>query len=42
MHANGLKTGYPGAPGYTPSGPKDYLYENSRQAGGGGGGGSGM
>jgi hypothetical protein len=43
MHAKGLKTGYPGASGYTPSDPKDYVYENSRQAGGGGGGGgSGM
>ena len=41
MHANGLKTGYPGASSYTPSGPKDYVYENSRQAGGGGGGGGG-
>jgi hypothetical protein len=41
-HAKGLKTGYPGASGYAPSEPKDYVYENSRQAGGGGGGGGGM
>jgi hypothetical protein len=39
MHANGVKTGYPGASGYTPSAPKDYTYENSRNAGGGGGSG---
>jgi hypothetical protein len=39
MHAKG----YPGAFGYAPSGPKDYTYDNSRNAGGGGGGGgSGM
>lgn len=42
MHANGLKTGYPGAFGYAPAEPKDYMLEGSRQAGGGGGGGSGM
>jgi hypothetical protein len=42
VHAKGMKTGYPGATGYVPSAPKDYTYENSRQAGGGGGGGSGM
>jgi hypothetical protein len=41
MHAKGLKTGYPGAFGYAPSEPKDYIYENSRNAGGGGGGGGG-
>jgi len=41
MHAKGLKTGYPGAFGYAPSEPKDYTYENSRNAGGGGGGGGG-
>jgi hypothetical protein len=41
MHAKGL-VGYPGAFGYAPSGPKDYTYENSRNAGGGGGGGGGM
>ena len=39
MHAKGLM-GYPGAFGYAPSEPKDYIYENSRNAGGGGGGGS--
>lgn len=33
--------GYPGAFGYTPGEPKDYTYENIRNAGGGGGG-SGM
>ena len=42
MHANGALMGYPGAPSYAPSSPKDYTYENSRSAGGGGGGGSGM
>ena len=41
MHANGAKTGYPGAYGYAPGAPKDYTYENSRNAGGGGGGGGG-
>jgi hypothetical protein len=41
MHANGVKTGYPGASGYAPSAPKDYTYDNSRNAGGGGGGGGG-
>jgi hypothetical protein len=41
MHAKGSKTGYPGAWGYTPSEPKDYVYENSRYGGGGGGGGGG-
>ena len=40
MHANGVRTGY-GASGYAPSAPKDYTYENSRNAGGGGGGGGG-
>ena len=39
MHAKGT----PGAFGYAPNAPKDYTYENSRNAGGGGGGGgSGM
>ena len=38
----GVKTGYPGAWGYAPAAPKDYTYDNSRNAGGGGGGGSGM
>ena len=33
--------GYPGAFGHAPNAPKDYTYENSRNAGGGGGG-SGM
>ncbi|WP_024518893.1 hypothetical protein [Bradyrhizobium sp. Tv2a-2] len=43
VHARDVKTGYPGAFGYAPSAPKDYTYDNSRQAGGGGGGGgSGM
>ena len=43
MHDNGVKTGYPGAWGYAPGAPKDYTYDNSRNAGGGGGGGgSGM
>jgi hypothetical protein len=37
-HANGLRTGYPGAFGYAPSEPKDSTLESSRQAGGGGGG----
>jgi len=37
MHANGVKTGYPGAS--PPSAPKDYTYDNSRNGGGGGGGG---
>jgi hypothetical protein len=37
MHAKG----YPGAFGYAPSEPKDYTYDNSRNAGGGGGGGGG-
>jgi len=41
MHAKGFKTGYPGTSGYTPSEPKDYVYENSRYGGGGGGGGGG-
>jgi hypothetical protein len=41
MHANGMKTGYPGAFSYAPGAPKDYTYENSRNAGGGGGGGGG-
>ena len=41
MHVKGFKTGYPGAFGYAPSEPKDYTYENSRNAGGGGGGGGG-
>jgi hypothetical protein len=36
-----VKTGYPGASGYAPSAPKDYTYDNSRNAGGGGGGGGG-
>ena len=40
VHAKGM-TGYPGAFGYAPSVPKDYTYENSRNAGGGGGGGGG-
>jgi hypothetical protein len=34
MHAKG----YPGAPGYTSNEPKDYFYENSKNAGGGGSG----
>ena len=38
MHDNGVKTGYPGAWGYAPGAPKDYTYDNSRNAGGGGGG----
>ena len=39
MHAKGN----PGTFGYAPSEPKDYTYDNSRNAGGGGGGGgSGM
>jgi hypothetical protein len=42
MHDNGAQPGYPGASGYAPGAPKDYTYENSRNAGGGGGGGSGM
>ena len=37
MHAKG----YPGAFRYAPSEPKDYTYDNSRNAGGGGGGGGG-
>ena len=41
VHAKGVKTGYPGASSYPPSAPKDYTYENSRNAGGGGGGGGG-
>ena len=41
MKAKASKTGYPGAFGYAPSEPKDYVIEMSRQAGGGGGG-SGM
>jgi hypothetical protein len=42
-HDNGVKTGHPGAWGYAPVAPKDYTYDNSRNAGGGGGGGgSGM
>jgi hypothetical protein len=39
VHAKGPKTGYPGASSYLPGPPKDYTYDNSRQAGGGGGGG---
>jgi hypothetical protein len=42
MQANGWKRTYPGAFGYAPSEPRDYLTEMSRQAGGGGGGGGGM
>jgi hypothetical protein len=42
MQANHLKKTYPGAFGYPPSEPRDYLTEMSRQAGGGGGGGGGM
>ena len=42
MRANGMMTGYPGASGYAPGAPKDYTYENLRNAGGGGGGGGGM
>jgi hypothetical protein len=41
QQANGAKTGYPGAFGYAPGAPKDYTYDNSRNAGGGGGGGGG-
>jgi hypothetical protein len=41
MHANGVNTGYQGTYGYAPSAPKDYTYDNSRNAGGGGGGGGG-
>jgi hypothetical protein len=42
MHTNGVTTGY-AASGFAPSAPKDYTYDNSRNAGGGGGGGgSGM
>jgi hypothetical protein len=41
MHADGEKASYPGASGYAPNAPKDYIYDNSRNAGGGGGG-SGM
>jgi hypothetical protein len=37
MHDNDVKPGYPGA--YAPGAPKDYTYENSRNAGGGGGSG---
>lgn len=40
MHASGVKTGYP-ASSYAPGAPKDYTYDNSRNAGGGGGGGGG-
>jgi hypothetical protein len=40
VHAKDMKTGYPGAPSYPPSAPKDYTYDNSRAGGGGGGGGS--
>jgi hypothetical protein len=40
-HANGVKTDYPGAYSYAPGAPKDYTYDNSRNAGGGGGGGGG-
>ena len=39
--ANSVRTSY-GTSGYAPSAPKDYTYDNSRNAGGGGGGGSGM
>ena len=39
LHDNGVKMGYPGAWGYAPGAPKDYTYENSRNAGGGGGSG---
>ena len=42
VHATGVRPGNSGGFGYAPSLPKDYTYENSRQAGGGGGGGSGM
>ena len=42
VHANGVKTSYPRASAYAPGAPKDYSYDNSRNAGGGGGGGSGM
>jgi hypothetical protein len=39
VHANDVKTGYPGAS----SAPKDSTYDNSRNGGGGGGGfGGGM
>ena len=41
VQTKGVKTGYPGASSYPPSAPKDYTYENSRNAGGGGGGGGG-
>jgi hypothetical protein len=41
LHAKGVKTGYSGASSYPPSAPKDYTYDNSRNAGGGGGGGGG-
>jgi hypothetical protein len=40
-HTKGVKTGYPGASSYPASAPKDYTYDNSRNAGGGGGGGGG-
>jgi hypothetical protein len=42
VHAKGVNMGYPGAFSVAPSAPKDYTYENSRNAGGGGGGGGGM
>ncbi len=37
VHATGVKTGYPAASTHPPSAPKDYTYDNSRNAGGGGG-----
>ena len=40
MQPNGVRTSN-GASGYAPSAPKDYTYDNSRNAGGGGGGGGG-
>jgi hypothetical protein len=36
-HANGWKTGNPGAFGRATAEPRDYTLENSRQAGGGSG-----
>jgi hypothetical protein len=41
MQSTGWMRSYPGAFGYAPGAPKDYTYENSRNAGGGGGGGGG-
>jgi hypothetical protein len=41
MKARASNKGYPGAFGYAPSEPRDYVIEMSRQAGGGGGGGGG-